>query len=500
MTNPLWDGLFARHVGSDAPFLLLADGRRVTYGAFLGLAARYAHLFTEHGLRPRDRLAVQAEMTPEALAIYAACVQTGIAYLPLDTACTPSEVDYFVSDSGAALLVGDPAAGALPDVARRYGARYLTLAADGTGTLTDLSAGPSSYPTVPRVGIDLAVLLYTSGTTGRAKGVMLTHDNLLSNAMTLAGLWQFTAGDVLLHALSAFQTQGFFAAINVTLASGGSMILVPERDAAATIAHLPGATAMTGIPPFYYRLLADERFDAGLCAGIRLAVTGSAPLSEAAHARLEARTGHRVLECYGMAEAGIICSDPGGAERRTGTVGPPLSGISARIVADGTEVSRGGIGVLQVKGPNVFQSYWGKPRMTRAELAPDGWFNTGDLARMDEDGRVSILGRTRDLIVSDGRTIVPAEVERILDEIPGVIQSCVIGAPHPDRGEAVVALLVADGDGLDLSAAETALADQLATHESAALVEVIDELPRNAAGNVLSSVLRERCAGRFGET
>jgi malonyl-CoA/methylmalonyl-CoA synthetase len=495
--NPLWDRLFGRHEGSAAPFLHLADGGTITYSDFLGLAARYAHLLTEHGLRPRDRLAVQTAKSPETLALYAACVQTGIVFLPLNTAYTPAEMDYFVSDSGCALVVGDPAADQLPGIARHYGAKYLTLAADGTGTLADISAGPRTYPTNPRAEIDLAALLYTSGTTGRSKGAMLTQRNLLSNALTLAELWRFTSDDVLLHALPVFHTHGLFVATNVTLAAGGSMIFMPKFDVDAVVDHLPRATSMMGVPTFYTRLLADERFDADRCRNIRLLISGSAPMLEDTHRRVEARTGHRVLERYGMTETGMICSNPCDGDRRIGTVGPPLPGVSVRIVAEGTEVPPGETGVLHVKGPNVFQGYWGRPRKTREELSPDGWFRTGDLALMDEHGYVTIVGREKDLIISGGYNVYPREIEQLLDEMPGVLESCVIGAPHPDLGETVIALLVPDDEGPDIVAIEAALKDRLAGYKRPRIIETVSELPRNTMGKVQKAELRQRYADRF---
>ena len=497
VTNPLWDGLFARHEGSAAPFLHLEDGRTVTYGEFLALAARYSHLLTEHGLKPRDRIAVQVAKSPEALALYAACVQTGIVFLPLNTAYTPAEMEYFVSDSGAALLVGDPGAERLPGIARYYGARFLTLGADGTGSLCDLSAGPRTFPTNPRAEIDLAALLYTSGTTGRSKGAMLTQRNLLSNARTLAEHWRFAASDVLLHALPIFHTHGLFVATNVTLVAGGSMIFLPKFDIDAVIERLPRATSMMGVPTFYTRLLADRRFDADLCRSIRLFISGSAPMLEDTHRQVEARTGHRVLERYGMTETNMTCSNPCEGERRIGTVGPPLPGVEVRVVAEGGEVPRGEIGVLQVKGPNVFQGYWGMPRKTRQELSPDGWFTTGDLARQDEDGYVTIVGRDKDVIISGGLNIYPREVEQVLDEMPGVLESAVIGAPHPDYGETVVALLVPDDDGPDIPAIEAALKERLAGFKRPRLIEVVDELPRNTMGKVQKAELRERYADSF---
>jgi malonyl-CoA/methylmalonyl-CoA synthetase len=497
MTNPLWDGLFGRHAGSNAPFLHLADGSILSHAEFLATAARLAHLLTEHGLRPRDRIAVQVEKSPASLALYAACIQAGFVFVPLNPAYTPAEVEYFVSDSGAALIVGDPSSAALPDIARRYGAQHLTLSAAGQGTLADLSAGPTTFPTCPRAGIDLAALLYTSGTTGRPKGAMLTHGNLLSNARTLTDLWRFTAGDVLLHALPIFHTHGLFVATNVTLAAGGSMLFLPRFDLDAIVAGLPRATAMMGVPTFYTRLLGDPRFDRELCRGIRLFISGSAPMLAATHREVEARTGHRVLERYGMTETGMICSNPVEGERRVGTVGPALPGVSVRVMAKGAEVPRGETGVVHLKGPNVFQGYWGKPRKTREDLSPDGWFRTGDLATMDDDGYVAIVGRDKDLVISGGYNVYPKEIEQVLDELPGVRESCVIGAPHPDLGETLVALLVPGETRPDVDAIAAALRHRLAGYKRPRLIEIVDDLPRNAMGKVQKAHLRQEYADRF---
>ncbi len=496
MTNPLWERLFARHEGSDEPFLHLPDGTMTAYSAFLARSAQLAHVLAAQGLRPGDRLAMQVEKSADALALYAACVRAGIVFLPLNTGYTAVEVDYFVADSGAAILVGDPATDALPDIAERHGAAYMTLGPEG-GTLADAASGDAAFPTADRNGNDLAALLYTSGTTGRSKGAMLTQDNLLSNALVLKEHWRFTADDVLLHALPIFHTHGLFVATNVTLAAGGSMIFLPKFEADAVIAHLPRATSMMGVPTFYTRLLADARFDAELCRNIRLFISGSAPMLEETHRQVEARTGHRVLERYGMTETGMTCSNPCDGERRIGTVGPALPGIEVRVLADGTEVPRGDIGTLHVRGPNVFHGYWGMPDKTQEELSPDGWFTTGDLTKQDADGYVTIVGRDKDLIISGGYNVYPKELEMVLDDLPGVLESAVIGAPHPDFGETPVAILVPSGDGPDIPAIEAALRERLAGYKRPRLIEVVDALPRNTMGKVQKAELRKRYADSF---
>src|SRR6056297_231401 len=422
MANPLFDALFARHAGSNAPFLRLAGGRSLSYDAFLRRTAQVAHALRDAGLAPGDRLAAQVPKSAEALAVYAACVQAGIVFLPLNTAYTPDEVSYFVTDSGAGLLLCDPVrADSLRPVAEGAGAALMTLDADGGGSLTGAARSlPETFGTVPREADDLAALLYTSGTTGRSKGAMLTQDNLLSNARVLAGYWRFTERDVLLHALPIFHTHGLFVATNTVLMTGGAMIWQPRFDIDAVIAALPEATAMMGVPTFYTRLLDDPRLTRDLVAHMRLFTSGSAPLLAETHEAFAARTGHRILERYGMTETNMTTSNPYDGERRAGTVGVPLPGVEIRVMRDGAEVPRGEIGVLEVRGPNVFRGYWQMPEKTAEELREDGWFITGDLARIDADGYISIVGRGKDLIISGGYNIYPKEIEMFLDDLPGV--------------------------------------------------------------------------------
>ncbi|KIT17595.1 malonate--CoA ligase [Jannaschia aquimarina] len=501
MANALYDALFGRHAGSDAPFLHLSDGDALSYGAFLGMAARFAHALTAAGLAPGDRLAAQIEKSPDALALYAACVQAGMIFLPLNTAYTSDELTYFIENSGARLVVCDSAkrdeVGAIAD---RLGAATLTLDADGTGTLADAAADqPASFDTVPRSEDDLAAFLYTSGTTGRSKGAMLTHANLLSNAQALADIWRFTADDVLLHALPIFHTHGLFVATNVTLVAGGSMIFLPKFDLDAIIDRLPQATAMMGVPTFYTRLLADARFTGDLAAHMRLFVSGSAPLLSETHAAFEARTGHRILERYGMTETNMNTSNPYDGERRAGTVGFPLPEVELKITdpASGETLRQGEIGQIEVRGPNVFKGYWQMPEKTAAELRKDGFFITGDLGRIDEDGYVHIVGRNKDLIISGGYNIYPKEIEVLLDEQPGVLESAVVGVPHADFGETVLGLLVPEGDGPDLERIGAEIEKSLAGFKRPRKLLVIDELPRNTMGKVQKAALRERYADLF---
>jgi malonyl-CoA/methylmalonyl-CoA synthetase len=502
MANPLHDALLAPHAGSDAPFLSLMDGAVVSYRSFLAESARFAHALGDAGLGPGDRLAAQIAKSPEALALYGACLMAGVVFLPLNTAYTPAELDYFIADSGAALVICDGASeSALSPVAAARGAALMTLNADGTGTLPQAAARrPDAFDPVDRAPDDLAALLYTSGTTGRSKGAMLTQSNLLSNAEALTGIWRFTGEDVLLHALPIFHTHGLFVASNVTLLAGGAMIFLPKFDPDQVISLLPSATAMMGVPTFYTRLLDDPRLTRDLVTDIRLFVSGSAPLLEETHARFEERTGQRILERYGMTETNMNASNPYDGERRPGTVGFALPGVEIRVMDADTPVPDGEVGQIEVRGPNVFKGYWNNPDKTREDLRADGFFRTGDLGRFDADGYLQIVGRGKDLIISGGLNIYPKEVELALDELPGVRESAVIGAPHPDMGEGVVGVLVPDeGADLDPDALLAALRDRLARFKQPRRLYLLDALPRNAMGKVQKAELRARFADAFGD-
>ena len=500
MTNPLWDRLFSAHAGRETPFLHLPDGGTLTHDAFLRRAGRFAHALTEAGLAPGDRLALQVEKSADALAVVAACAAAGVIFLPLNTAYTAAELDYFIGDSGARLFLCDPAkAEALRPIAEGHGARLETLGADGSGSFAARAADrPEHFAPVPRAEDDLAAFLYTSGTTGRSKGAMLTAGNLLSNAEVLTEAWRFTDADVLLHALPIFHTHGLFVATNVMLLAGGSMIFHPKFDAAAAVRDLPRATAMMGVPTFYTRLLERDDFTRETCANMRLFVSGSAPLLAETHRRFEARTGHRILERYGMTETNMITSNPYDGERRPGTVGLPLPGVETRIRdAEGREVPKGETGVIEVRGPNVFKGYWQMPEKTAEEVRADGFFITGDLAREDADGYVTIVGRAKDLIISGGVNIYPREIEEAIDAQPGVAESAVIGVPHPDFGEAPVAVIVPEGAGPDLRQVAAALRDTLAGFKQPRELILADALPRNTMGKVQKAELRARHADLF---
>lgn len=502
MTNPLYDTLFGRHAGSSAPLLYPEGAAEISYAGFLAMAARLSNAIAALGLAPGDRVAAQIDKSPEALALYAACVQGGFVFLPLNTAYTPAELGYFLADSGARLVVvSDASVARVAPLVAGTGAVVKTLNADGTGSLAALAAGQAeTAPIAERGGDDLAALLYTSGTTGRSKGAMLSQNNLLSNALTLTEAWRFTDGDVLLHALPIFHTHGLFVATNVILAVGGAMIFFGKFDVDALIREMPKATALMGVPTFYTRLLDHPAFTRDLTKGMRLFVSGSAPLLAETHIRFEERTGHRILERYGMTETNMNTSNPYEGDRRAGTVGIPLPGVELKITdpATGEAVPQGEVGVIEVRGANVFQGYWQMPDKTREELREDGFFITGDLARMDEDGYVTIIGRGKDLIISGGFNVYPKEVETLLDEQPGVLESAVIGVPHSDLGEVAVGILVRQkGQEPNLDQIAAAMGQALARYKQPRKLIVVDELPRNTMGKVQKNVLRQSYGGLF---
>ncbi len=495
MTNHLFRALFADRADDDRVFLHLPDGTEWSYRQIVSLSAQMASALVDLGARPGDRVAVQVRKSPEALALTFACVRAGVALLPLNTAYTPAEVDYFVGDAEPTILVCDPRRSEdLQPIADRHEATLLTLDDSGAGTLIDRARTSPELPPVPRAPTDLAAIMYTSGTTGRSKGAMLSHDNLLSNARSLVEGWQFTADDTLLHALPIFHTHGLFVAVNVSLLAGGSMIFLPAFDTDEVLRLLPKATAMMGVPTFYTRLLGHDGFTRSSSEHMRLFISGSAPLLAETHNAFAERTGKRILERYGMTETNMIASNPYDAERRAGTVGFGLPQVEVRVCDPdtGVELEPGGIGVIEVKGPNVFGGYWRMPEKTAEEFRPDGFFITGDLGQFDADGYLQIVGRGKDLIISGGFNVYPKEVETEIDAIDGVLESAVIGVPHPDFGEGVVAVVVREpGADLDESSIVGALTDRLAKFKQPKRVLFADELPRNTMGKVQKNVLRD---------
>lgn len=495
MSNVLYDALIAPHSANTKTFLIGDDGQEVTFAEFVGLAAQMAHALCASGVKPGDRIVVQAPKRIETLTLYAAAVQAGAVYLPLNTAYTTQELDYFVSDATPSLLIcEDISVDALTPIAARIGARVLTLNADGTGTLPAATIGnPVQFKTVSRGPADLAALLYTSGTTGRSKGAMLSHDNLLSNAQALTDLWQISSADRLIHALPIFHTHGLFVAMNTALLAGATVRLMARFDVDQVIAEIPSSSLLMGVPTFYTRLLGDTRLTQGLTKNMRLFVSGSAPLLAETHVEFTARTSHYILERYGMTETNMITSNPYDGFRRAGTVGMPLPGTEV-IISDpdtGEALPHGSIGMIEVRGPNVFLGYWNMPKKTAEELRANGFFITGDLGVIDDQGYLNIVGRLKDLIISGGYNIYPKEIEDVLNELPNVLETAVFGVPHPDFGESVVAAIVpVPGTSVDYDAMDALLGTKLARFKHPREFVVLDDLPRNTMGKVQKNVLR----------
>ncbi|MDO8800643.1 AMP-binding protein [Phenylobacterium sp.] len=451
---------------SDAPCFLLPDGAQITYGELNAGAARLAALLISRGVVPGDRVAVQTEKTPEAVMLYLATLKAGAVFLPLNTAYTASEVDYFLTDAEPRVFVQDAVA----------------LAAEA-------AAHAPLATSVPRADEDLASIIYTSGTTGRSKGAMLTHGALFANATALHEAWGFTPADVLLHALPIFHVHGLFVALHCAFLSGAPMVWLAKYEDAPLLAGLAKSTVMMGVPTFYTRLLANPGFTRAAAAHMRLFICGSAPLLESTFAAFEQRTGQRILERYGMSEAVIITTNPLAGDRIAGSVGYPLPGVDLRI-GGGEET-----GVIEIKGPSVFSGYWRMPDKTAEDFTADGYFMTGDVGRQDPDGRVWISGRAKDLIICGGYNVYPKEIELILDELPGVTESAVIGLPHPDFGEAVAAVVIGAGDEAAMIAT---LREQLAAFKAPKRIFFVADLPRNAMGKVQKNLLRQTYAGTFG--
>ncbi|MFO0995181.1 MAG: malonyl-CoA synthase [Alphaproteobacteria bacterium] len=478
-------------------------GRRYSYADLETISGRYARLLRETGIAPGDRVLVQTEKSPEALFLYLACLRAGAIYVPLNIAYRAAELAYFIGDAEPRVIVCDPAARAAIEEPARAArvARLFTLDASGAGTLVDESGSlPPLDADAALHTDDTAAILYTSGTTGRSKGAMLTHGNLSSNALTLHRAWGFRPGDVLLHALPIFHTHGLFVASNCVLLNGTGMLFLAKFDAATVMRLLPRATVFMGVPTFYTRLLAESRFDRETCRTIRLFISGSAPLLDETFHAFRARTGHTILERYGMTEAGMITSNPLDGARIAGSVGPPLPGIEVRVAADdGRLLPQGETGVLEIRGPNLFKGYWRMPEKTKEEFRADGFFITGDVARIDQEGYVSIVGRAKDLIISGGFNVYPKEVEMQIDAIAGIAESAVIGVPHPDFGEAVAAV-VTTKPGVAAPSAESIIATlkgELANFKVPKQVFFTDDLPRNAMGKVQKNVLRDRYKDTF---
>lgn len=465
-----------------------------SYSELQDRASRAAGALAALGVKPGDRVATQTPKSPEAVALYLGCLKAGAVHVPLNTAYTATEVAFFLDDAEPALFVADAeAAHAESDVPTA------TLDAQGRGTFADAlaTAAPLDAP-VARSGSDLAAIVYTSGTTGRSKGAMLTHGNLASNAATLCAEWSFKREDVLLHALPVFHVHGLFVALHCAFLSGAALALLPRFDAGACIEWLPRCTVMMGVPTFYTRLLAHPAFTQEACAGMRLFISGSAPLAEQTFEAFLDRTGHRILERYGMSETLMNASNPLRGQRAPGTVGFALPGVEARIADDdGAALPAGEVGGIEVRGPNVFAGYWQMPEKTAEEFRADGFFRTGDLGVMDAQGRLTIVGRAKDVIISGGYNIYPKEVERLIDAMPEVQESAVIGVPHPDFGEGAVAVVTPAAGPVTLAAVSAALAGQIARFKQPKQVVCVPSMPRNAMGKVQKKALRDRYATLF---
>ncbi len=472
------------------------DGGRITYGELIARAGAMANVLVARGVKPGDRVAVQVEKSVANIVLYLATVRAGAVYLPLNTAYTLNELDYFITDAEPSLVVCDPTKReGIAAIAAKVKAQVETLDSSGKGSLTDASdKAKSEFTTVPRGNDDLAAILYTSGTTGRSKGAMLSHDNLASNSLTLVDYWRFTDKDVLIHALPIYHTHGLFVATNVTLFARASMIFLPKLDPDLIIKLMARATALMGVPTFYTRLLQNPALSRETTKHMRLFVSGSAPLLAETHREWSARTGHAVLERYGMTETNMNTSNPYDGERVPGAVGFPLPGVSVRVTEPetGKELPRDEIGMIEVKGPNVFKGYWRMPEKTKSEFRPDGFFITGDLGKIDTKGYVHILGRGKDLVISGGFNVYPKEIESEIDAMPGVVESAVIGVPHADFGEGVTAVLVRQpGANIDEATVLKGLDGRLAKFKMPKRVFVVDELPRNTMGKVQKNILRD---------
>jgi malonyl-CoA/methylmalonyl-CoA synthetase len=502
MSNYLYDALLGTIAEPGKPLIELAGGTRVTYAQMRDLVEQLASHLVRSGVVPGDRVAVQVEKSWQNLALYLACVRAGAVFLPLNTAYPLAELEYFLGDSQPRFVVCRPEdeAGLRGLCARLGPAPVESLGSEGNGSLLAASADAPIVSVVDRGPDDLAAILYTSGTTGRSKGAMLTHENLLSNAQVLKDYWRFSERDVLLHALPIFHTHGLFVACNVLLLAGGSMIFLPKFDADEVVRLLPKATSMMAVPTFYVRLLEHPGFTWELTKHMRLFTSGSAPLLAETHRAFFERTGHAILERYGMTETNMNTSNPYDGDRIPGTVGFPLPGIEVRVAdpETGRVLPQGEVGVLEVRGPNVFKGYWRMPEKTQAEFRPDGFFITGDVGRVDERGYVHIVGRAKDLVITGGYNVYPKEVEAEIDAIAGVVESAVIGLPHPDFGEGVTAVVVRTKDSkLTEEEVIAALSGRLAKFKQPKRVFFVDELPRNTMGKVQKNVLRDIYAGTY---
>ncbi|MHA1189849.1 MAG: AMP-binding protein [Alphaproteobacteria bacterium] len=511
MNANLYDQLASTPADPAKVFVSEADGQALTFGGLEQRTAQLANALVGArstgglGARPGERVAMQVAKSPQALALYLAAMRAGLVLVPLNTGYRAGELEYFFGDAEPVIIVCDPAAKTeIASLSNAAGAQIVTLDEDGAGSLSDLaSASDATFQTITSAADDLACILYTSGTTGRSKGAMITHGNLVSNARALVETWGITADDVLIHALPIFHVHGLFVAVNTMLAAGATMLWHARFDADAVIADMARATMLMGVPTFYTRLLGCDALSRDTVTAMRLFIAGSAPLLPRTFADFEARTGRRILERYGMTETGMSTSNPLHGKRRPGCIGLPLPGVAARIATeDGTPVAVGETGVLEVRGPNVFAGYWRMPDKTESEFRDDGFFITGDLAAMDGDGYISINGRAGDMIISGGFNVYPREIEQVIDDLPGVAESAVFGVAHQDLGEGVVAAIVsAQGSAaLQEMALIARIRDRLAGFKTPKRIFTIAQLPRNVMGKVQKSELRDIYSQTFSQS
>jgi malonyl-CoA/methylmalonyl-CoA synthetase len=485
----------------ELPLLMQPKGDSFTYADADRESARIARHLDALGLRPGDRVTVQAPKSPQLVWLYLACLRGGFVYQPLNDAYRADELKYFIGDAKPGLIVCDPGnRDSFTTLIQDMDSAILTLDADGQGSLTDACAGlDPAFETVDCEIDTVAVLLYSSGTTGKPKGAMLTHDNLAANIHTLIEAWGFTGTDRLLHVLPVYHAHGLIVATGCVLLSGASMVFTPKFDAREVMRELPGATVLMGVPTFYTRLLNEPDFGRETCTGVRLFVSGSAPLRTETHEAFKARTGHAILERYGMTETCMNSSNPLVGERRPGSVGPALPGIHIRVVdTDDQPLAPGTVGDIQVRGPNVFAGYWQMPEKTAEHFTADGFFRTGDQGLLGADGYLSIVGRNSDMIITGGLNVYPREVEQVIDSLAGIAESAVFGVPHPDFGEAVVSVLVTEPDcAITESEVIGAISGRIAKFKVPKRVFFVAELPRNAMSKVEKNSLRHHYSETF---
>ena len=497
-SNNLYDDIFEPTKQSPELFLINNNGE-ITYSEFHKTINQIANLLIQKGMKPGERVAVQAEKSNLQIALYAATIKAGGVYLPLNTGYTLIELEYFIEDSGAKIIVIDKKIEEQLLASVDKSITILTLNSDESGSVMHYAKNQDiKFEAIERNPEDLAAILYTSGTTGKSKGAILSHKNLLSNTKVLKEYWKFTKDDVLLHMLPIYHTHGLFVATNLLAYVGGAMIFLPKFDIDQAIEWMSKATTMMGVPTFYTRLLSDQRFDQSLTNHMRLFISGSAPLLAETHREFEDRTGKKILERYGMTETNMCTSNPYDEERIAGTVGLPLPGVELRIADDqGNEIKQGEIGIIELRGENVFKGYWQMPDKTNDSFRKDGFFITGDMAKIDHKGYVTIVGRDKDLIITGGLNVYPKEVETVIDQIETILESAVFASPHKDFGEAVVAAIVRKNNSLSEIEVKKYLSDKLAKFKQPKKIIFIENLPRNAMGKVQKAELRKKYKSLF---